>query len=185
MEGVKKEMKKSLVDHTYRYAFYFRWIWWTFVAYHVANNLAFPFHLYFANANWHHLHIHLHRDYSQVEITDLVDDYKGANEELFPSKLHEILSTPEYCHIITWRTHGRAWVVVNKPLFISVVLPKYFNHSNFESFNRSVNGWGFKASSAFVWLYLQTNFLASSILLDVCSTWWRKIWLSLLMWFVS
>ena len=101
MKRVKKEMKKSVVDHTYR-------------------------------------------DYSNVEITDLVEDYKGVNEELFPAKLHKILSTSDYVHIIRWKPHGRAWAVVNKDLFTSVVLPRFFNHSKFESFNRSVNGWGFK-----------------------------------------
>ena len=91
---------------------------------------------------------HTYHDYSQIEITDLLDNYKGINEELFPSKLHKILSTPElYGHIIRWNPHhGRTWSVVNRQLFISIVLPKYFNHANFESFNRSVNGWGFKVS---------------------------------------
>ncbi|KAL7540718.1 hypothetical protein ACHAXR_010330 [Thalassiosira sp. AJA248-18] len=87
---------------------------------------------------------HTYREYSQATISDLVDDYDGTNEELFPSKLHEILSTHEYAHIISWRPHGRAWAVKNKSLFSSVILPKYFNHNKFESFNRSVNGWGFK-----------------------------------------
>ena len=87
---------------------------------------------------------HTYRDYSKVDISELVVNYRGLNKEVFPSKLHEMLSTPEYAHIISWRPHGRAWEVVNRSLFISVVLPKYFNHRNFESFNRSVNMWGFK-----------------------------------------
>ena len=117
----KKEIKKSVVDHTYR-------------------------------------------DYSHVEISDLVVDYKGVNEEVFPSKLHVILSTPEYARFITWKLHGRAWAVVDKSLFTSIVLPRYFNHSNFASFNRSVNGWGFKVVSVqpykcFTFLALPTDFL--------------------------
>jgi len=87
---------------------------------------------------------HTYRDYSHVEIADLVEDYKGINDELFPSKLHMILSAQEYAHIIAWKPHGRAWFVLDKALFTSTVLPRYFNHGNFESFNRSVNGWGFK-----------------------------------------
>ena len=102
MEIVKKEVKKSVVDHTYR-------------------------------------------DYSQVvDISELVDKPRRLDKKNFPSKLHKILSTREYAHIITWRPHGRAWEVMDRPLFISIVLPRYFNHSNFESFNRSVNMWGFK-----------------------------------------
>ena len=110
MEASKKEVKKSIVDHTYR-------------------------------------------DYSKVGISELIDNFRGLNEEIFPSKLHEILSTPEYARIIAWKSHGRAWEVVNRSSFISTVLPKYFNHRNFESFNRSVNMWGFKVRSEYLmWL---------------------------------
>ena len=105
---------------------------------------------------------HTYRDYSRVEISDLVDDYKGVNDELFTSKLHMILSTPEYASFITWKPHGRAWTVVDKLKFTSIVLPKYFNHSNFNSFNRSVNGWGFKVVS--VQPYKCFNFLLLCLL---------------------
>ncbi|KAL7538574.1 hypothetical protein ACHAXR_009196 [Thalassiosira sp. AJA248-18] len=87
---------------------------------------------------------HTYTNYSQARISDLVDAYDGTKEQLFPSKLHKILSTHEYAHIISWRPHGRAWAVENKSLFCSVILPKHFNHNEFDSFNRSVNGWGFK-----------------------------------------
>jgi hypothetical protein len=62
----------------------------------------------------------------------------------FPAKLHEIMSNPEYEHIIEWMPHGRSWRVKNKELLESVVLKEHFTHSNFESFNRQVNLWGFK-----------------------------------------
>jgi len=97
---------------------------------------------------------HTYSDYSQMEISDLVEDYKGVNEEWFPAKLHRMLSTPDYAHIIAWKPHGRAWAVLEKKLFIDVVLPRYFNHGNFESFNRSVNGWGFKVCSRSVFAVL-------------------------------
>ena len=88
---------------------------------------------------------HTYRDYSQVEVSDLLVDYNY--EDLFPAKLQKILATPEYANIIAWKPHGRAWAVIDKPAFISYVLPAHFNHNNFESFNRSVNGWGFKVST--------------------------------------
>ena len=92
---------------------------------------------------------HTYRDYSCIPISDLVDDYEEeVNDELFPAKLHAILSSPEYRPIIAWKPHGRAWAVLDRAKFISIVLPRHFNHSNFESFNRSVNGWGFKVCAA-------------------------------------
>ena len=90
---------------------------------------------------------HTYRDYSHVDVEDLIADYKGVNDNLFPVKLHKILSTPEYHHIIQWKPHGRAWIIKDKHLLSTVVLPSYFNHGNFESFNRSVNGWAFKVCS--------------------------------------
>ncbi|KAL3760176.1 hypothetical protein ACHAWU_001686 [Discostella pseudostelligera] len=87
---------------------------------------------------------HTYRDYSQVMLTDSDDCMKQWNADLFPAKLHKILSTPEYAHIITWKPHGRAWEIVNRSLFLEVVVPRHFHHANFGSFNRSVNGWGFK-----------------------------------------
>lgn len=63
----------------------------------------------------------------------------------FPAKLHEILSCPEYSHIITWMPHGRAWRVLNPKEFAEIVMPKKFSHqSKYSSFKRQVNGWGFK-----------------------------------------
>lgn len=87
---------------------------------------------------------HTYLDHSQ----DVIEHYQWSNKKLFPAKLHEIVTTPEYQHIIAWKPHGRGWALVDKSLFISVVLPKHFNHSNFGSFNRSVNGWGFKVCFA-------------------------------------
>ncbi|KAL7535018.1 hypothetical protein ACHAXR_006216 [Thalassiosira sp. AJA248-18] len=93
---------------------------------------------------------HSYRDYSRVEISELVKNYKGVKKGQFPAKLHRILSKPEYANIVAWKSHGRAWAVVDKKLFTSIVLPKYFDHNNFDSFNRSVNGWGFKVRSVHI-----------------------------------
>ena len=38
-------------------------------------------------------------------------------------------------------------------MLTTVVLPKHFAHAKFESFNRSVNGWGFKVYSSFSSIY--------------------------------
>ncbi|KAL7523877.1 hypothetical protein ACHAWF_000715 [Thalassiosira exigua] len=87
---------------------------------------------------------HTYRDYSRTNVRSLIPDFSGVNEELFPSKLHRMLSSPEYARIIAWKRHGRAWYVVDRHRFVNEVLPRHFEHGNFESFNRSVNGWGFK-----------------------------------------
>eukprot|EP00578_Thalassiosira_sp_NH16_P010785 CAMPEP_0181121038 /NCGR_PEP_ID=MMETSP1071-20121207/24510_1 /TAXON_ID=35127 /ORGANISM="Thalassiosira sp., Strain NH16" /LENGTH=481 /DNA_ID=CAMNT_0023205801 /DNA_START=231 /DNA_END=1676 /DNA_ORIENTATION=- len=95
---------------------------------------------------------HTYRDYSQVEVssddetsTTAGDDKKPSRlQPNFPAKLHAIVSNPNYQHIICWQPHGRSWKIVDKHLLSTVICPKHFAHAKFESFNRSVNGWGFK-----------------------------------------
>eukprot|EP00956_Cyclotella_meneghiniana_P026080 scaffold55597_cov68-Cyclotella_meneghiniana.AAC.1 len=71
----------------------------------------------------------------------------------FPAKLHKILSCGKYNDIITWKEHGRSWKILDKERLESIVCPEYFKHRSIESFNRNVNGWGFKvrSSSALGW----------------------------------
>ncbi|KAL7532986.1 hypothetical protein ACHAWF_004307 [Thalassiosira exigua] len=85
---------------------------------------------------------HTYREYSNYPAGDLPAQKKGPQN--FPSKLHRILSTPDYDHIIGWMPHGRAWKIHNKELLIREVVPKYFVQSKYESFTRQLNGWGFK-----------------------------------------
>ena len=65
---------------------------------------------------------------------------------VFPTKLYEILSCGYISDIIAWLPHGRSWRILEKERF-EAILPKYFNHSNYSSFARQVNGWGFKRMS--------------------------------------
>jgi len=84
---------------------------------------------------------HTYRDYSNFPTEDLPVLKAPTN---FPSKLHHILSDPEYQHVISWMPHGRAWKIHNKDLLVSEVVPKYFVQSKYQSFARQLNGWGFK-----------------------------------------
>ncbi|KAL3804423.1 hypothetical protein HJC23_011351, partial [Cyclotella cryptica] len=89
---------------------------------------------------------HTYNDFSTYQFTDSgsFSQRIGSNVASFPQKLHYILSRPEYHHIISWMSHGRAWKILDKKLLVSVVCKEQFKHEKFESFNRQVNGWGFK-----------------------------------------
>mmetsp|Transcript_7958 Transcript_7958/g.10169 ORF Transcript_7958/g.10169 Transcript_7958/m.10169 type:complete len:239 (-) Transcript_7958:63-779(-) len=66
------------------------------------------------------------------------------NNGTFPFILHDILSRPEYDHIISWRDHGRAWKVHNTNE-LAKILPKFLRRqTKYSSFVRQVNLWGFK-----------------------------------------
>jgi hypothetical protein len=103
---------------------------------------------------------HAYHDYADAPIqhpgivsnaTSTTSQVNQSMAKTFPAKLHEIVSTPRYQHIIAWLPHGRSWVIRNKELLVSVVLKDHFSHGNFESFNRQVNLWGFKVRR---WFYI-------------------------------
>ncbi len=91
---------------------------------------------------------HAYQDHSQ----DLAVNFKETvtNKKLIPTKIRKIISSPEYQYIISWKPHGRVCTLVNKSLFISVILEKHFIHLNFGSCNRSVNGWGLNVCSTII-----------------------------------
>ena len=99
---------------------------------------------------------HTYHDYSQLDIQDTDEDTEGGKDGLqstqrkgienFPAKLHKILSCGRYRDIIAWKEHGRSWIILDKERLSNEVCPQNFSHSNFDSFNRSVNGWGFKVN---------------------------------------
>lgn len=95
---------------------------------------------------------HTYSDYSCFEL-DEVEGKQGGRSRggqgkrgklTFPEKLYDIVSNPKYHHIIRWQPHGRCWRIMDKHLLTTVVIPQAFAHDKFESFNRQVNGWGFK-----------------------------------------
>ena len=92
---------------------------------------------------------HSYRDYSRVTARELLGPAHAGRvkrKDRFPAKLHALLAVPAYADIVRWRVHGRAWAVVDRARFEAVVMPRYFDTKSYASFNRSVNGWGFKVS---------------------------------------
>jgi HSF-type DNA-binding len=73
----------------------------------------------------------------------------GNSKESFPVILHNLLehvefNVPNYKDIIHWNDHGRSFVIVNKNLFTSRILPYYFHgQKHYASFHRQLNCYGF------------------------------------------
>ena len=61
----------------------------------------------------------------------------------FPMRLHQMLEDPALNDVICWMPHGRSWIIKDKKK-LEAHLTEYFNHHSLPSFNRQVNGWGFK-----------------------------------------
>eukprot|EP00569_Conticribra_weissflogii_P011276 CAMPEP_0171377864 /NCGR_PEP_ID=MMETSP0879-20121228/22321_1 /TAXON_ID=67004 /ORGANISM="Thalassiosira weissflogii, Strain CCMP1336" /LENGTH=435 /DNA_ID=CAMNT_0011888115 /DNA_START=74 /DNA_END=1381 /DNA_ORIENTATION=+ len=88
---------------------------------------------------------YIYRDFSHIQ-----PSHSTNNEQLepaprtLPAKLNSMLSDSSLSDIITWLPHGRSWRILDRDRFTHEVLPKYFEHSNFNSFVRLVNAWGFR-----------------------------------------
>jgi len=66
----------------------------------------------------------------------------------FPVKLYAILAQKEFQDVVSWMPHGRSWKVLKPSLFESIVMPLFFEYSNYHSFNRLVNAWSFRRVSS-------------------------------------
>ncbi|KAJ1969916.1 hypothetical protein IWQ62_000317 [Dispira parvispora] len=61
----------------------------------------------------------------------------------FVHKLYDMVVDPQYQHLISWNYSGISFVVCSISEFSKEVLPKHFKHSNFSSFVRQLNMYGF------------------------------------------
>jgi hypothetical protein len=105
--------------------------------------------------------LYMYRDFSTVneddedapDIPPPTPSTRGNMEtsirvQKFPVKLYAILAQREFNDIIAWMPHGRAWKVLKPSMFESMVMPLFFEYSNYHSFNRLVNAWSFRRVSS-------------------------------------
>nr|ARN61028.1 heat shock transcription factor protein 6 [Fragaria x ananassa] len=62
----------------------------------------------------------------------------------FLSKTYQLVDDPAIDDVIAWSGDGSSFVVKNPTVFARDLLPKYFKHSNFSSFMRQLNIYGFR-----------------------------------------
>ena len=68
----------------------------------------------------------------------------------FLSKLYDILNNITYKEIIYWNKEGKGIIIANVNEFSTMILPKYYNHSNFSSFVQQLNLYGFHKSQGII-----------------------------------
>ena len=59
------------------------------------------------------------------------------------SKLYSMLEDPSISDLISWGSSGTVFSVANPAEFSRLVLPNWFKHSNWQSFVRQLNMYGF------------------------------------------
>ena len=60
----------------------------------------------------------------------------------FVNKLWSMLNDDSNTKLIQWAKDGKSFIVTNREEFVHQILPKYFKHSNFASFVRQLNMYG-------------------------------------------
>lgn len=66
-------------------------------------------------------------------------------QAMFAEKLFDLISYPnQYSSYASWSENGESFIVHNPVLFARDVLPPLYSHSNFSSFIRQLNLYGFK-----------------------------------------
>ena len=70
-------------------------------------------------------------------------DKKTVYKASFLIKLFKILRVKSFNKYIRWSQNGNYFIIVNKRLFEKKILPKYFAHKKFSSFNRQLNLYNF------------------------------------------
>lgn len=95
-------------------------------------------------------HKYIDRSEDIPEICPMEKKARGGATIPFPLKLHQMLDDIESAgltFIVSWRSHGRAFMVHKRDEFVKNILPFYFQQNKFASFQRQLNLYGFSRIS--------------------------------------
>ncbi|KAM3341316.1 heat stress transcription factor A-3 [Capsicum galapagoense] len=83
----------------------------------------------------------------------------GTQIPPFLSKTFDLVDDPLLDSVIGWSNNGESFVVWDPVEFSRLVLPRNFKHSNFSSFVRQLNTYGFRKIDADKWEFANEGFL--------------------------
>ena len=72
--------------------------------------------------------------------------FKETKPSSFIRKTFKMLNRSRDTSVVSWSLDGLSFLISDEHQFASIVLPQYFKHKNFASFNRQLNMYGFSKS---------------------------------------
>ncbi|CAL9080926.1 unnamed protein product [Musa textilis] len=78
----------------------------------------------------------------------------------FLTKTFEMVEAAETDAVVSWSGARNSFIVWDSHRFATALLPKYFKHSNFSSFIRQLNTYGFRKVDPNRWEFANADFLA-------------------------
>ncbi|XAR48812.1 hypothetical protein NMG60_11031767 [Bertholletia excelsa] len=83
----------------------------------------------------------------------------GGGPAPFLLKTYDMVDDSSTDNIVSWSSNQNSFVVWNPPEFARLLLPTYFKHSNFSSFIRQLNTYGFRKIDPEKWEFANEDFM--------------------------
>ncbi|CAK8571875.1 unnamed protein product [Lathyrus sativus] len=77
----------------------------------------------------------------------------------FLTKTFDVVNDQSTNHVVSWTRGGTSFVIWDPHVFSNDLLPRYFKHSNFSSFVRQLNTYGFRKIDPHKWEFANEGFL--------------------------